>query len=184
LHIGTAVYKNPEASIRSFERIESRDVELLITGEPNRELENIVGTIRDPATRERIKLLGRVSDSELKRLLSEVRVVSVPSVYETPVASPTVLESFAAGTPVVTTSSVSRDIAVGGFNCLIRRVNEEEFADALKRLLWNDALWETLSQNARSSVRKFDASRVAAKYLELYETRVKVHHAGRGFTKD
>ncbi|MEM2293077.1 MAG: glycosyltransferase family 4 protein [Candidatus Bathyarchaeia archaeon] len=173
LHIGTAFYKNPEASIRSFEKLGSQDVELLITGEPSAELQAYIARIQEPTLREKIRLLGRVSDMDLKRLLGEVRVVSVPSIYKTPVASPTVLESFAAGTPVVTTNSITRDIAVNGFNCLVCKIDTEEFAEALKRLLYDDILWERLSENARLSVKEFDADKVAERYLELYETHVR-----------
>ncbi len=172
LHIGTAFYKNPETTIHAFKRIESLEAELLITGEPSAQLLDMIEKVQDPVKRKKIRLLGRVSDAELKRLLGEVRVVSVPSVYRTPVASPTVLESLASGTPVVTTTSISRDIAVDGFNCFIRSANSEEFASALEQLLLDDSLWEMLSKNARLSIKEFDADRVAERYLELYETRI------------
>jgi len=65
-----------------------------------------------------------------------VRVLCVPSRYVVPVASPTVLESFAAGTPVVGSTGISRDLlspGVNGYRC--DPGNEVEIAASIEALL-------------------------------------------------
>jgi glycosyltransferase involved in cell wall biosynthesis len=167
LHLGTADYKNPLATVRAFTALGERHTELFITGPPSAALEAHLRTLQPPV-RERIKLLGYVSASELKRLLASVRVLCVPSQYVAPVASPTVLESFASGTPVVGSTGISRDLlrpGVNGYSCDPQ--SESEIVAAMAALLDDDGQWLSFSAQALASAREFDAPSVAEAYLGM-----------------
>lgn len=167
LHMGTAAYKQPLVSMKAFQMAGIDDGELLITGPTTAAMDAFVKS--HPTCR--IRCLGFVSDAELKSLLARVRAVSVPSVYDSPVASPSVLESFACGTPVVTTNSISGDVVVDNENCLVRDCQDAEFAEAFRLLLSDDPTWRRLSSNARRASEKFDARAVAQAYLDLHNVR-------------
>lgn len=173
LHMGTVSYKNPIATIKAFSSISMmKNYKLLITGEINRDIQLYVSSL-GKKIRDNIKLLGFISESELLEMLCKVKVVSVPSVYSYPVASPSVIESLASGTPVVTTSGISKDVVKDMYNAII--INPEDsdnLAHIFEELLTDQKLWHKYSQNALNSVNKFDVSIIANNYISLYTRSV------------
>ena len=170
LHMGTVDYKNPLTTIKAFNLLEAESAEnikLYITGKINRRLINFILKLR-PCVQKKIKLLGYISAERLKELIGSVKIVSVPSNYFVPVASPTVIESFASGTPVVGSLSISRDILVDGYNgysCDTRK--EGGFASSFSNLLNDEKVWLNMSCNAIESCKKFSAKNIADLYLGL-----------------
>ena len=80
-----------------------------------------------------------------------------------------ILEAWAAGVPVVSTSIGARGLggAVAGAHFL-RADTPEDFADATLRLLQNKALCQTLSDNARALARdRYDWERIGASLNNL-----------------
>jgi glycosyltransferase involved in cell wall biosynthesis len=172
LHMGTVDYKNPTASIRAFRHVAGDGRRLYITGRVTPELEKLLATL-DRTTRSGIELLGFAPVSELLDLLGRVKVVSVPSVYSEPVASPTVLESLASGTPVVASTSISRQVLPPngpGFIC--DPSDSEEMAAAYQRLLTDASTWQRMSAQAREVATQFSARRVAGMYLDMAAGRL------------
>jgi glycosyltransferase involved in cell wall biosynthesis len=169
LHLGTALYKNPLATIHAFARLNDEDARLFITGGIGAGLREALARL-DHNTRSRIECLGFISAQELTRLLSTVRLVSVPSVYNTPVASPTALEALACGTPVVGSPSISADLLredVNGYR--IAPAETDMMCSRFEQLLYNDECWKRLSEGAYSTVSRFSNSVVAANYVRLAE---------------
>ena len=112
LHVGTADYKNPGASLRAFAAARLDEAcELVITGRPTEALEAEVAAL-PIKSQGRVRLVGHVPTEAFLELLGTCMLFVVPSTYRTPVFSPTVLEAFAAGTPVIA-SSVSADLING-----------------------------------------------------------------------
>ena len=109
VHIGTARYKNPRGTMEAFAQMKNNHVKLLIVGKKNEELEKLIA-MQPPRIAARIQVTGFLSMSDLRQLLGSVRAVIVPSTYDVPVASPTAIEPLLAGTPIVCSSSISRDI--------------------------------------------------------------------------
>ena len=167
LHMGTVDYKNPLATLTAFARVAQEcDAQLVMTGKLSDEIKQFHKAL--PALiQKRITFPGFVSAAELKELVESVRIVSVPSQYHTPVASPTVLESFAAHTPVVCSSSISKDIVADRVNSLIA-TDAETTADAFRSLLTDDPLWQSLSTAAAKTMENYSAERVCAKYEALF----------------
>jgi len=169
LHMGIADYKNPAGTIQSFSLLKHQSASLYITGTPNETVTSCVAAL-EPTVRRRIKLLGNVSSETLKELLGRVKVVSVPSVYFVPVASPTVIESFASGTPVVGSPCITKDLLQDGHNGFVRQAHDcEERAVALDTLLEKQDLWRSMANSALATAQRFSAKTVAQSYLELFK---------------
>ncbi|MEA2582809.1 MAG: hypothetical protein QOF33_894 [Thermomicrobiales bacterium] len=166
LHMGTVGYKNPIATIKAFARVRS-DCTLYITGRMEEYIEDFIRGLPQ-SIRDRIEFLGYASAERLKRLLGTVKIVSVPSQYVVPVASPTVLEAFASGTPVVASRSISRDILRHDDNGFVCQAEDEQEMSRRFELLLDDAgRWKAMSLNASRTAEYFSARRVAERYLEL-----------------
>jgi glycosyltransferase involved in cell wall biosynthesis len=165
LHMGTVDYKNPTATLRAFARIAGNPT-LYLTGPSNPTLVAELAAL-PPGTRERVVLLGYVSAADLRDLLGRVRVVSVPSVYAVPVASPTVVEPFASGTPVVASRAITRDLLIDDRNGLVTALEPDPMARAFERLLTDDELWRRLSVEALATSAGFGAGPIAEQYLAL-----------------
>ena len=165
LHMGTVDYKNPSATIRAFGRVAGQP-RLYLTGPSNPTVVEELAALPGEA-RERVSLLGYVSAADLRDLLGRVRVVSVPSVYAVPVASPTVVEPFASGTPVVASKSISRDLLVDDRNGLVTALEPDPMARGFERLLGDDGLWQRLSTEALTTSADFGADTIAERYLGL-----------------
>ena len=170
LHMGTVGYKNPTATLAAFAALQT-PATLVLTGKVDDALRATIDALPD-AVRERIELPGFVDAAELRDLLGRVRVVSVPSVYAVPVASPSVIEPFASGTPVVAGDSISRDVLEDGLNgAVVPGAEPLAMARRIDELLTDDALWSRLSEAARERSRAFSAEAVARRYLDLATAR-------------
>jgi len=171
LHVGTVFYKNPKLTIQAFgnleDLLEHLDLKLYITGDVTEELLNFVNDFKD-YIKNRIVFLGLVDENNFKKLLARVKIVSVPSTYTAPVASPTAIEALLSGTPVVASYGISKDVIIDGINGFMCPLSPEEFAEKFKRIMSDKNLWERMSSNALITSRdRFGAHNVAKKYLEL-----------------
>jgi glycosyltransferase involved in cell wall biosynthesis len=167
LHMGTVDYKNPASSIKAFAAMASIDKKLYLTGRPTDEIKDLIQSLPS-GTRGRIELLGYVAAPKLIELLGTVKVVSVPSIYAVPVASPTVIEALASGTPVVGSPSISREVLSDGVNGFVRAPADHlSMARAYEALLNDEQLWSRMAVEAVISSKLFSAYRVADLYLGL-----------------
>ncbi len=167
LHVGTIRYKNPRATIEAFARLSKGDVRLKIVGKVNEELKGLVAPLPEDV-RARVDMLGFVSMDELHRLMGSVRVVSVPSLYDVQVASPTAIEPLLCGTPIAYTAGISNDVVQdGAVGEIVDPSDPDTLAAGLRRLFDDDGLWEQKSRNALAARSRFSSQEVARKYLEL-----------------
>ena len=165
LHIGTVDYKNPLGSIRALARLRG-DAKLYLTGKIDDALGQAIAGLPQ-SVQERIIALGYVSAELLRDLLGRVRAVSVPSDYVLPVASPSVIEGFASGTPVVGSTSISQDLLENGLNGFTADPNDDAtMAAHFENLLSDDLLWTRIAECARKRAERFSATRVAQMYLD------------------
>ena len=170
LHMGTVDYKNPRATLAAFAALQT-PARLVLTGKVDDALRATIDALPAPV-RERIELPGFVDAAELRALLGRVRVVAVPSVYSVPVASPSVIEPFASGTPVVAGDSISRDVLEDGVNgAVVPAAEPLEMARRIDELLTDDDRWSRLSAAAFERSRAFGAVAVARRYAELAAAR-------------
>ena len=182
LHAGTLPYKDPRATIRAFGALNDPSVRLYITGEITASAQEAVDAL--PARlRGCVTFTGPADGQTVRSLHGRVRIAAFPTRYAIPVASATVMEAIAAGTPIVGSCRLSRDLLVDGENGLVVDTDPSTMADALKAILNGDALWSRLSAGAGRMVERFDAFRVAGQYLKLASVRDPnpIVFANRGF---
>lgn len=166
LHSGTLPYKDPGATIWAFGELDDPSVGLYVAGDITQPTQAAVDALPD-RIRKRVTLLGPADGQTVRRLHGRVRVAAFPTRYATPVASATVMEAIASGTPIVGSSRLSRDVLVNGVNGLVSDTDPSAMAIALRSVLNDDALWLQLSAGARRMAQRFDAFRVARQYIEL-----------------
>ncbi len=171
LHAGTLPYKDPGATIRAYGALEDPSVALYITGD-------ITGPVREAVDalptqlRRRVIFFGPADGGFVRSLHSRVRAAAFPTRYAVPVASATVMEAVAAGTPIIGSSQLSRDLLKDGVNGLVTDTDPNAMAAALRAMLNDDALWSRLSSGAARIVEQFDSFRVARQYVKLARIRV------------
>ena len=166
LHAGTLPYKDPAATVRAFGALNDPSVGLYITGEVTRTVRDAVGAL-PYQLRRRVILFGPTDGALVRSLHGRVRAAVFPTRYAVPVASATVMEAVAAGTPIVGSSEISADLLVDGVNGFATDTDPSAMAAALKAVLNDDVLWSRLSAGATRLVEQFDAFRVAGQYIQL-----------------
>jgi len=177
LHIGTMPYKHPEKSMAALGLSKNKDTRLLITGPKCFWVDEALAKL-PLELQKRIELLGVISAGELRTFMAEARAVLVPSGYDIPVLSPTVLESFAVGATVVCTRSISRDLLNPGKNCLVAE-NPEDVALHLNDLISNNGMNDRLGSQALLDARSFDASKVALHLREVLQRVIATSSSSR-----
>ena len=162
LHVRTTDWKNPTATIDAFIRLR-QPANLYVVGNVSPKLKARLALLPEEISR-RISLLEIVDSNYLKELLSKVRVLSVPSIYSMPVASPTVFDGFASGTPVIGSTSISADLLTDGHTGFrVDPSRTQDLADNFELLLRNDNLWQTMSANCTRASRELFKRSVCAK---------------------
>jgi len=166
LHAGTLPYKDPAATIRAFGALDDPSVRLYVTGDITGATRAAVDAL--PARlRTAVTLTGPADGATVRRLHGQVRVGAFPTRYAIPVASATVMEAVAAGTPIVGSARLSQDVLADGVNGLVVDTDPSAMAAALRAVLNDDALWSRLSAGAGRTIERFDAFRVARQYIKL-----------------
>ncbi|MGY4320616.1 glycosyltransferase family 4 protein [Bradyrhizobium sp. JR3.5] len=166
LHSGTSPYKDPAATIRAFGVLDDPSVGLYVAGDITRQTQAAVDALPD-RIRGRVILLGSADGQTVRMLHGQVRVAAFPTRYAVPVASATVMEAIASGTPIVGSSRLSRDVLENDVNGLVTDTSPGAMAIALRSILNDDALWLRLSAGARRMAQRFDGFLVARQYIEL-----------------
>lgn len=166
LHAGTLPYKDPAATIRAFGALADPSVTLYITGPVTTPTRAALDGLTPPL-RSRVILLGDADGETVRNLHGRVRVAAFPTRYTIPVASATVMEAVAAGTPVVGSPRISGDLLADGVNGLVVASEPDTIAAALRSVLNDDRLWMRLSDGAGRLVGRFDSLWIAGEYLEL-----------------
>ena len=166
LHAGTEPYKDPGATIGAFGVLDDPSVALYVAGDITRPTQEAVDALPD-RLRGRVTLLGATDGQAVRDLHGRVRVAAFPTRYAIPVASATVMEAVACGTPIAGCARLSRDVLAHDVNGLVVDPDPGPMAAALRAVLNDDALWSRLSAGAGRMAERFDAFRVARQYLEL-----------------
>lgn len=115
-------------------------------------------------------LPGRVPDEHLPGLYAGASLLVMPSLYEG-FGFP-ILESMAAGTPVVASNTSSLPEVAGDAAILVSPRDTVALADAIGQVLGNPGLGAELRSRGLKRARQFDWQWTAAKTVELYCTLV------------
>lgn len=116
-----------------------------------------------------IQWLGHRKD--VLDLLKQSHIMAFPSWYREGLPK-SVIEAEAIGRPVVTTDSVGcRDTVINGHNGIMVPIKDSEaLAAALKTLIDNPELRQTMGKNAREfAVKRFDIKDVVKVHMDVYD---------------
>lgn len=167
---GGAVRKNTPALVRMFAKVAAGDpaARLVILGatDPKQKttLQELIGQMRLEG---RVSLLGYVSDEELDQLYREAACLVYISLYEGFGLPP--LEVMVHGMPVVASNRSSIPEVVGDAGILVDPENLDEIADAVLRLLHDQAFRHQLSEKAWQRAREFSWRNTAEKTVSIFE---------------
>lgn len=121
---------------------------------------------------EYVQWLGHRKD--VLDLLKQSHIMAFPSWYSEGLPK-SVIEAEAIGRPIVTTDSVGcRDTVVDGKNGFMIPIKDSDaLATALKKLIDNPELRQTMGKNAREfAVNKFDINDVVKVHLDVYNNLI------------
>ncbi len=142
------------------------DVHLVIAGGRGWLDAPIYQTVRDLGMSERVHFTGFARDEDLPALYSEAVCLAYPSLYEG-IGLP-VLEAMACGTPVVTSTVSSLPEVAGDAALLVDPYDVQALAGALRHLLDDSALRETLIARGVRQAAFFTWERAATQLLAVY----------------
>ena len=164
----TEPHKNHGTLIRAFARIAGSwpDLKLVLTGAPGRSDADVAAEIERQGMGEAVLRLGRVPRELLDALIARAIAVVYPSEYEgfgLPLA-----EAMAAGCPVIASDlPVIREV-VGEAGVLVGPGDTDGWADAMSRLLDDDALRNRLASAGRERAARFTPAEASRRLSEAY----------------
>lgn len=110
--------------------------------------------------------LSNVSDAELHALLQAARGLVYPSLYEG--FGLPVLEGFAAGVPVISSTTTSIPEVAADVALLVDPLQTDAIAEAMRRLAENDVLAADLRERGRERVQQFTWTACAQQTMDVY----------------
>lgn len=170
LFVGRLVYyKGVEYLIEAMSRVSAR---LLIIGRGPRE-RALRRRVRALGLEERVVFLGEIAHEELPAYYHACDLLVLPSTQQSEAFGIVQLEAMAAGKPVISTrlpTGVSWVNRHGMTGWLVPPADADALADAMNRLLEDEALRHRLGEAARHYVSEhFTRQKMARAVLALYE---------------
>ena len=165
--------KNHLGLIKAFHKAQSaagqkrRPAMLALAGGPGWLYDETQELIAKLKLEKKVRFLGRVSELELITLYSLADVFAFPSFFEGFGVPP--LEAMACGAPVITSNTSSWPEVVGDAALQVNPHNTGELANAINRLLEDQALQEELRQKGFARAQLFTWPKAASKMLAVYQ---------------
>jgi glycosyltransferase involved in cell wall biosynthesis len=162
-------HKNVDRLIEAFSILRKRrggDLKLLIIGDEISKYPNLRRLVHRFQLHKYVRFHGFVSDETLAVLYRLATAFVFPSLYEGFGLPP--LEAMAAGTPVITSNVSSLPEVVGDAALLIDPMNAGAIADAMTRVLSDQALRSDLVRRGCERVKTFSWERSVRRTREVY----------------
>ncbi len=161
-------HKNFVRLLRAFRCLLDRgkwDGHLVIVGKRSWGAEEVERAVDKLDLRRRVVITGFVPDEDLPVIYRHAQLFVAPSLFEGFGFTP--LESMAAGVPVAAARSTSLPEIVGDAAVLFDPYDVNDMAEAMARLLEDEALRHTLVQRGHQNLRRFDWHTCCARTAEL-----------------
>jgi glycosyltransferase involved in cell wall biosynthesis len=162
--------KNYAHLIAAFGRLAERvpDLLLVIAGHDGPDRPGVDRAIArlSPAHRDRVIITGSVSDATRRALLDRAAALAYPSIYEG-FGFP-VLEAMSVGVAVVAARAGSIPEVAGDAALLVEPTDEAALADALERVVDDDATRAELVARGRDRIRAFSWDETARAFAACY----------------
>jgi glycosyltransferase involved in cell wall biosynthesis len=151
---------------------EALDFELVIAGTNGWKCDDILERIDRLPSRARIRFTGFVRDEDKPALYNLARIFVYPSLYEGFGFPP--LEAAASGVPVITSNTSSFPETIGEGAIMIDPLRPDDLFRALRELLRDKTLQESLSNRGEVCATRFRWKDTALKTLKVFrETAVR-----------
>lgn len=139
---------------------------LVLVGRPGWLMDDIDAAVKQHALEPHLRWITDAPRADLAALYSGARLLALPSHYEG--FGLTALEAMACGTPPIVSDRSSLPEVVGDAGLLVDPGDPDALADALRRLLTDDALRDELSARGLKRAAEFTWQRTAAVVLDTY----------------
>jgi glycosyltransferase involved in cell wall biosynthesis len=162
-------HKNIDRLIEAYSLLRPRGfehVKLLIIGDEISKYPNLRRLVHRFQLHQQVRFLGFVPDATLAVLYRLASVFVFPSLYEGFGLPP--LEAMALGAPVITSNVSSLPEVVGDAAVLIDPTDAGAIADAMARVLGDDALRAELIRRGHERISAFSWARSVARVREVY----------------
>lgn len=148
--------------------IEQVPARLTVVGATREEVEKLIA---DPDAASKIDTVGRVSDEDLWRHLSEADLLCAPSLSGESFGM-VLIEAFAAGTPVVASNIAGySDVVTDGVDgVLVPPADPQRLAEVLRDLWHEPERIAAMGRAGRKSAERYAWPRVADEVTEVYES--------------
>jgi glycosyltransferase involved in cell wall biosynthesis len=177
-------HKNVERLIDAFHILHTNGFEhlkLLIIGSDISKYATLRRAIHTHDLHKYVRFLGFVSDETLAALYRLSAVFVFPSLYEGFGFPP--LEAMASGTPVVASNLSSLPEVLGDAALLVDPYDANALADAIRRVLLDDALRRDLSARGLAKVQEYSWEQAARRVRRIYEEVATEARQGRQGTR-
>lgn len=159
--------KNVEGVIQAFEKVNQKDLHLVIAGGQGWLYQKIYRMARRSKNKDRIVFLDYINPEERWVLYQKAQLLVWPSFYEGFGFPP--LEAMSQGCPVITSANSSLPEVVGEASFLVDPYNIEEISQAINIVLNDSQLRQRLIEKGYEQVKKFSWQDSAKKILKLFE---------------
>lgn len=146
---------------------------LVIVGGAGWGKEDIRGQVEKLGLQDRVLLCGNVTDAELQALYASARCLLMPSLYEG--FGLPILEAMQHGVPVIASSTGALPEVAGSACIMVDPYSEEEIAAAVRRLVHEGGLHQSLSARGVERARKFSWQRAAHETLQVFDEALSQH---------
>lgn len=140
---------------------------LVLAGGIGWDAEEVLELVNHPEIRNRVHMLGYVSDSQLRALYQEATAYIHPSLFEG--FGLTILEAMASGCPVITSNRYSLPEVAGDATLFVDPQSIEQIATALISVCKESGLADELRQKGFERVKKYSWTNIAKKMNVIYE---------------
>jgi glycosyltransferase involved in cell wall biosynthesis len=165
LYVGDlAGRKNVPFLIRAFDRADL-PAELLLVGRADDDSAEIRAELEQARRGDRIRLVGDASDRDLDALYRSALALVMPSRYEGFGFTP--LEAMARSCPVLA-SDIPAHREVSGSGALLVPLEEDQWADSLRRLAGDDGLRADLRERGAQTVARYSWPETARSLCRLF----------------
>ncbi|HWZ15279.1 MAG TPA: glycosyltransferase family 1 protein [Mucilaginibacter sp.] len=142
--------------------------QLVIVGLSKSAIDHFSKLIQSLNLREKVALLGFISEEELISLYSLAEVMLYPSLYEG--FGIPVLEAMACGTPVIGSTSASIPEIAGNAALLVDPVNVSELTYAITKMCADNLLRQEYRARGHKRAAEFSWQKVAQETLSIYNS--------------
>lgn len=169
LYVGRiSVEKNLDFLMEAFEKIQAQrpQTKLMLCGQGSK-MDDLVEKAKAAGLSEAVIFTGPVPNEEIPHFTAAADVFVFPSTTET--QGLVLAEAMAAGTPVVAVKAPGQiDVLNNGGGLLVDE-NQEQFVQAVIRVLVENGLKSTLGEEAKLAAKEYGMSVRTAQLVEVYQ---------------